>query len=93
MENNSTFSIVYYDDGNIEIVAGSVVVKDGSDYKITNSFVLDYTTHNKVGVRYIESGITHLRIDMQPRFDVYAWDSREQLDLSADDISNNYNEA
>ena len=93
MENNNTFSIVYYEDGAVEMIAGDVAVKDGSGYKIINSFVLDYIKSNKVGVRYIEAGLTHLRIDLQPRFDVYAWDSKKQMDLNSDDFVNNYSEA
>lgn len=87
---NETFSIVHYDDGAVEIVAGDVAVKEGSDYKITNKFVLGYLEANKVGVRYIEAGITHVRVDLQPRLYIHSWNPEKQIELSDDEITNNY---
>ena len=89
---NETFSIVYYDDGAVEIVAGNVATTDGVGmYKITNQFVLDYVKANNVGVRYIEAGITHVRVDLLPQLAILDSMNEKQIELSEDVITNNYN--
>ena len=94
---NETFSIVHYDDGTVEIVAGEVAKIDGlgivkHTYKITNQFVLDYMKANNVGVRYIQTGIEHVQVIMRPRLDIHSWNSTKHIEVGEDQISNNYTE-
>lgn len=83
-----TFSVVYYEDGAIEIIAGDIheTIDQGQKW-ISNRSVLEYMMANKVAVRYVESGIKHLRIDATPRLDILEWN---RIELSEDAFINNY---
>lgn len=91
MSNNSTFSIVHYNDGTIEIIADYIHEKSPSGkLVIINQNVLDYMKDNKTSVAYVESGIKHLQIYATPRLDIQ---NGNRIEFGEDDFVNNYNEA
>lgn len=76
MNEEQTFSIVYYDNGGIEIYAGDVVDVNPNPqgyydkYTIRKNSIIEYIKCNETRIQYIERNVTCLRIDAKPRLDI-----------------------